>query len=235
MREPDFRFKKFAVWQDCSAMKVGTDSVLLGAWAQLEGRNRILDIGTGTGLLALMAAQRNSTAHITAVEIDRLAAGQAQENIRLSDWSSRITVICGDARQFEDELGFDAIICNPPYFTRSLHSPDMARNAARHNDTLSFTELSGAISRLLTADGEASLVLPTDAVADFTGAAALTGLQIHRVTDICTKTGKPPKRTLISIGKSFCEPCCTRLSIIGEDGAETREYINLVSDFYLKY
>lgn len=235
MREPDFRFKQFSLYQERCAMKVGTDGVLLGAWAGLDGRQRILDIGTGTGLIALIAAQRCAEARLTAIEIDAEAAAQAADNVALSKWNDRIEVIRADVREFSPQDRFDAIFCNPPFFSNSLHSPDSARNLARHSDTLSFRELTDCASRLLTDDGELHVIIPAEAASDFFGAAATSGLQPHRVTYFRTNSRKPPKRVLMTFGRHCTDSVTDSLYLYGDDGTETAEYKSLVQNLYLKY
>lgn len=152
MSQPFFQFKQFTVWHDKCAMKVGTDGVLLGAWTPVESSARILDIGTGTGLVALMLAQRCS-ASVIALEIDETAAQQAAENITRSPWGNRIEVVCQDFRLYSNKnnsLKYDTIVSNPPYFTDSLKCPDSQRNTARHNDNLSYEELLKGVSNLLS-------------------------------------------------------------------------------------
>ena len=229
-----FEFKRFRIEQELCPMKVGTDGVLLGAWFSMQAGCRVLDIGTGTGLIAIMAAQRGAS-RVTAVEIDPDAAGQARVNAARSCWADRIEVVCADIARFNDDSGFDCIVCNPPYFRDSLRSPDAGRNTARHNDTLSFETLSACASRLLADDCRFSLVLPWDSVGTFSMCAAANGLDMCRRTDVVTVTGKSPKRALVEFGR-----CCPKLEkdtleICGPDGKETSEYVNLVKDFYLKY
>ena len=215
-------------------MKVGTDGVLLGAWFNLEPGMSVLDIGTGTGLIALMAAQRGAGS-VTAVEIDPDAAGQALENVRRSEWADRIEVINADIALFTARTGFDRIVCNPPYFRDSLRCPDAGRNTARHNDSLSFETLVRCSASLLAPDGLLCLVMPFDAVSVFTKCAALAGLYLCRRTDLVTAPGKTPKRSLLASRKQSDELQSDTLSICGPDGKETSEYVNLVNDFYLKY
>ena len=138
-----FQFKQFTVFHDRCAMKVGTDGVLLGAWTRTGQGCSILDIGTGTGLIALILAQRIPDARITAVELDREAALQAAENVRNSPWAARIEVVEADIRQYATRVShpFDIIVSNPPFFNSSLHSPSEARTQARHTDSLSYAEL----------------------------------------------------------------------------------------------
>lgn len=234
MKEPDFRFRQFSIRQDRCPMKVGTDGVLLGAWAPLGNESRILDIGTGTGLIALMAAQRNPAAAITAVEIDRSSAEQAAENVAMSPWHDRIAVICTDIRTFSSSERFDTILCNPPFFRNSLQCPDPGRNTARHDGTLSFEELLRKASELLADDGEFCVIIPSDAVSGFTGLAASAGLQMHRRTDVTTRAGAQPKRTLLSFGKKWQECESSILDMRDQSGQPSLPYRQLVNNFYLK-
>lgn len=154
MPNPYFKFKQFTVYHDRCAMKVGTDGVLLGAWAQVDNARRILDVGTGTGLIALMTAQR-SQAHIMGIDIDEKAVGQAEENVKASPWKERISICRKDVMQMCREVDgtFDAIVSNPPYFVENVHCPDARRNVARHTGGLTFGELLAAVERLLADDG----------------------------------------------------------------------------------
>lgn len=229
-----FQFKKFTVHQDSCAMKVGTDGVLLGAWFSLESGQSVLDIGTGTGLVAIMAAQRGA-GKITAVEIDESAAVQAQSNAQASPWADRITVLTSDISDFKSDSRFDRIVCNPPYFRDSLRCPDSGRNTARHNDSLDYETLVRCAVRLLSDKGTFAVVLPSDMAETFISSAFPAGLRPFRRTDIVTVSGKEPKRTLIefSMNPSDCES--SLLEMVGKDGQETSEYVSLVKDFYLKY
>ncbi len=215
-------------------MKVGTDSVLLGAWADITESRTVLDIGTGTGILALIAAQRNPEAQITAVEIDAAAAAQAEYNVKASPWKDRIRVINTDIRSYDCQGTFDAILCNPPYFTKSLHSPDASRNGARHDDTLSTDDLTGIADKLLTENGEMHLVLPADTFSTITGIVSRHGLQLHGITSVCTVPGCPPKRIMLSIGRKFSNKTKDMLCIRDSSGGISGEYRNLVQDFSLK-
>lgn len=138
MPKSSFKFKQFTIFHDKCAMKVGTDGVLLGAWAPADKAKRILDVGTGTGLIALQLAQRNPHARITAIEIDAAAAGQATENVSHSPWADRVEVICHDFRDYQPENRFDLIVSNPPYFIDALKCPDEQRCTARHAGNLNY-------------------------------------------------------------------------------------------------
>ena len=133
-----FRFKQFTVCDERSAMKIGTDGVLVGAWADVEDDWRILDVGTGTGLIALMLAQRNASAKIVGIDISHEAVEEARDNFSRSPWATRLSAIEGDVCGFEGSEKFDHIVSNPPYFVDSLHSPDALRTMARHTSSLMF-------------------------------------------------------------------------------------------------
>ena len=239
--KPAFTFKRFSICQDRCAMKVGTDGVLLGAWARVEHCRRILDMGTGTGLVALMAAQR-SEAHIVAIDLDADAVEQAKENVAASPWADRIQVYEADVREVEGfqfstfnfQFSFDAILCNPPFFENSLKSPDAARTMARHTDTLSFDELARSAARLLTPEGELSVVIPYDRAHDMTVSAACHGLFATRQTIVVPVEGGKPKRMLMAFTREGGTHTVNTLHIQDFQRCYTSEYIRLVEEFYLK-
>lgn len=233
MANPYFQFKQFTVWHDRCAMKVGTDAVLLGAWMQVEGARRLLDIGCGCGLIALMAAQR-CQGEVVAVEIDEEAARQASENVACSPWADRIRVVNKDICSFE-EGPFDVIFSNPPYFVDSLKCPDNRRSSARHTDTLDFEQLMDRVFLLLSDDGEFSVVVPMD-VANLMKASALSHkLFLSRETRVVTKEGTAPKRVLMAFRKRLPdEQIQPRTLVMQTDlGIHGEEYRKMVSDFYL--
>ena len=164
MSNPFFKFKRFTVYHDRCAMKVGTDGVLLGAWTDVEGVRSVLDVGTGTGLIALMLSQRCDAA-VQAIDIDEDAVIQARENVKNSPWPEQIEVRQEDVREFAETCGrrFDLIVSNPPYFTEKVMCPEQRRNAARHTEGLAFSELAAAVSALLAEQGRFSVVLPSAA------------------------------------------------------------------------
>ena len=219
-------------------MKVGTDGVLLGAWARLEpSQRRILDIGTGTGLIALMAAQRTEAwgAEIAGVEIDAGAAEDARDNFEDSEWSARLSVVECPIQEFHPEEKFDHILSNPPYFVASLLSPNESRTTARHTTSLTFEELAAAAARLLSPDGKLSLVLPYDAVGDMTLAAARSGLFLARRADVRTKHTAEPKRSLLEYRFEPRPTLRTDLTIHIAGGDYSEQYRTLTKDFYLNF
>ena len=228
-----FTFKQFEIRQDRCAMKVGTDGVLLGAWARVEHCRRILDIGTGTGLVALMAAQR-SGAEVLGIDLDADAVGQAGENVAASPWKDRVRVMEADVKEFSDTQLFDAILCNPPYFENSLKCPDAARTMARHTDTLTFDELAKSVARLLAPEGELSVVIPYDRATDMTVSAACYGLFATRQTIVCPYEGAKPKRILMAFSRQGGMHTPETLCLQDVQRKPTSEYVALVKDFYLK-
>jgi tRNA1Val (adenine37-N6)-methyltransferase len=229
-----FQFKQFVVNQEDCAMKVGTDGVLLGAWFDYKENGSVLDIGTGTGLIALMAAQRGADS-VVAVEIDEKAARQAAENVASSKWKDIVTVVHSDIACFSDDKRFDAVVCNPPFFRDSLRSPDFVRSQARHNDTLSYEKLAEMANSLLSDSGLFSLVLPYDMADTFISVAAKNGLYLCKRTNVVTRKGNLPKRVLLSLCKQVKVCVTDELVMFDELNNETSEYISIVRDFYLKY
>lgn len=218
-----FKFKQFTVHQDLCAMKVGMDGVMLGAWA--KGGPHILDIGTGTGLIALMMAQRYHDSLVTAIDIDEGAVRQARLNVENSVFASQITIIQEAVQQHQGR--YDAIISNPPYFIRSLNAPDLQRNIARHTETLSYAELMQSAYRLLADDGELSVVVPFDYKKRMEDEATFVGFFPHRILGVQTVSGRPAKRYLLSFVKHPIERDY-RLMTIGDE-----EYTKMTGDFYL--
>lgn len=238
MSDSKFSFKQFELHQELCAMKVGTDSVLLGAWADIPAHGYILDIGAGTGILSLMAAQRSTNAYITAIEIDTPAAEQAQENIARSPWAHRIEVANGDFTQIADSFDhlFNAIISNPPYFEQSLLSPDAARTTARHTTTLRYDDIFRQARTIIAPEGNLSLVIPADLYPDVNNTAMLYGWGTSRLTMVRTTPRKQPKRALCEWRRNHFAPCCEQVFTIHTDSGEySSEYIELTKEFYLKF
>lgn len=204
-------------------MKVGTDGVLLGAWA--HGGRRILDVGTGTGVIALMMAQRYQDSRVTAIDVDDGAVQQATQNVGQSPFAERITVV--KERVQEHEGMYDAVVCNPPFFIDALKTPDSQRNMARHAETLTYAELMEAAWRLLSDEGELSVVVPFDYRRRMEDEAVFRGFFQSRVCAVHTVQGKPARRYLLAFRKHPCECVCETMTI-GDDA-----YQALTAEFYL--
>lgn len=231
-----FTFKHFAIAQDRCAMKVGTDGVLLGAWAKTNDSARILDIGTGTGLVALMLAQRYPEATVKAVEIVPEAAGQAAENTENSPFASRVKVVCADARLLPDTEKFDCIVCNPPYFDEQLKSPDSARATARHNDSLTLHDLIETSKKLLKSNGTLQLILPATNANRLIELAQKQAFTVERTTHVFPTPQSDEKRTLLQLRYGHT-PMTTEDSLIIEleRHVYSTDYKTLTHDFYLKF
>lgn len=281
MSSPFFRFKQFTVWHDRCAMKVGTDGVLLGAWCPLPITKyplpnsaasnspqgvlypRILDIGTGSGLIALMLAQRlssqsptaNNLYTIDAIDIDADAVAQAQYNFEqspwsfhlhahhstLQDWSPSLQRSDLQVKRSSSEANFkrsnlySLIVSNPPYFQDSLKNPNAQRATARHTDTLSYAELIAHSARLLQEDGILALVLPIEAEQEILTLATDHGLHPTHITYVHSKPGKPAKRLLIALSpiSDSRRPMTDTMYIESENAPRSDEYKELTKDFYL--
>lgn len=230
-----FQFKKFVIRQSHCAMKVGTDGVLLGAWTPVDGTQHILDVGTGTGVVALMLAQRTTNAKIIGIEIDSHAASQAQDNVELSLWNKRIKIECANFLDYQTELRFDLIVSNPPYFTNALKCIDTQRNLARHDEGLNYQLLFQHASQLLTTNGHFSVIVPTLFETQVTDIAWYTGLYPVLRTHVFTKPSKPARRTLIYFARHLQQCLENDLYIEDEKHNYSSEYIALTRDFYLKF
>ena len=231
-----FQFKQFTVHQKHCAMKVGTDGTLLGAWAQAPTESsRILDIGTGTGLIALMMAQRFPQASVLGIDIDKDAVYQAQENVSISPFASRIKIQNENVLDFNDAEGFDAIVSNPPYFVNALLCPDHQRTMARHTISLTFEGLMESAFRLLKPDGLFSLVIPTESRSCLETEAHLYGFFLSRVCMVRTTPKKQPKRQLIELIKHPVNELYSEEGVI-EESPNMRSiwYQQLTKDFYIR-
>ena len=231
-----FNFKHFTVYQDRSAFKVGTDGVLLGAGADITGVRHILDIGSGTGLVSIMLAQR-CDAEITAIEPDNESYIQACENVGRCPWNNRIKVENTDLQNFDPGLNkFDLIVTNPPYFTDSLKSPDIRKSAARHNDSLTSEEILDGVLRLLEEDGRLQLIMPYVEGNIFIADAAKKGLYCNNILKIRPLPISEIRRLILTFSRSRQKPIEKFLTIEhGKRHQFTDEYIVLTKDFYLKF
>lgn len=237
-RNPYFQFKQFRIVQERSAMKVGMDGVLLGAWADTSGAERILDIGTGIGLVALMLAQKNASAQIDAIEIDRDACDEACFNVLQSDWSSRIKLFCQSFQEFatETENKYDLIVSNPPFFSNGVKAPDKTRAQARHAYALPLDVLISGAAKLLNENGQIALVLPIEQFQKIENLAKINGLFLSCLCSVKPNPIKPDFRILVELRNWASTLQEETLMIEFEKHHDyTPEYRKLTKDFYLKF
>ncbi|SMB90431.1 tRNA1Val (adenine37-N6)-methyltransferase [Pasteurella testudinis DSM 23072] len=246
-----FQFKQFNVQHDHCAMKVGTDSILLGAWVALAQVRSVLDMGCGSGLLALMAAQRLSQHYaseqdknyrISAIEIDPAAAQQAQQNVRRSKWADKIQVVQQDLTAFAADTNarFDLIVANPPYFAAGVACRDLTRQTARYatpeNSHLHWLQLA---QKMLNPNGRIAFVLPFEAAEQLLQQLEHTALCCTKRTEVITKQGKPPQRLLVEfrLAKSAVRPLTVneQITIYQRDNRYHQDFIDLTKAFYLKF
>ncbi len=233
-----FQFKQFRIIQERSAMKVGVDGVLLGAWANVSGAERILDVGTGTGLIALMMAQRNPDAHIDGVEIEPEAFQEALFNVEQSPWPERIQLELCSFQEFAEKshLKYDLIVSNPPYFTHGHKAPHEKRATARHSDSLPLNSLISWALGLLNGTGKIALALTIDSLQELTQLAFSNDLFISRICHVKPNPQKPVFRILAELTNSECTFQEEELMIEFEKHHDyTPEYKELTTDFYLKF
>jgi tRNA1Val (adenine37-N6)-methyltransferase len=231
-----FSFKQFTIFQNKSAFKVGTDGVLLGAIADVAAAERILDVGAGTGLISIMLAQRSDAA-ITAIEPDDDSYIQTCENVNICKWHNRINVIHIRLQDFNPEqVKFDLIVTNPPYFYDSLKNPDPRKSAARHNDSLTSDEILNSASRLLKEEGRLQLIMPYIEGNVFIAEANKYGLYCSRILKIKPLPASEVRRLILTFSR-FTEKTSESFLTIehGKRHEFTEEYINLTKDFYLRF
>ena len=239
MSNTHFNFKQFSVQQNLCSMKVGTDGVLLGAWTNTDNANNILDIGTGTGLIALMLAQR-SNANITAVDAEANAYQQAKINFDASQWTNRLQLVHSKIQDFHSDQLFDLIVSNPPYFSGYYSSENLSRDIARSADALlPYDELISSAKNSLIANGRLSLILPADQQEKIIAIANQNELALSRLTFVKTKNTKEAKRILLEFvnNSNQVNSIIDELIIQSDDNGRvyTQEYINLTKDFYLAF
>jgi len=233
-----FQFKQFHIHQEHAAMKVGTDSDLLGALA--AGGKRILDVGTGTGVLALMMAQRFTDAKVTAVEIDDEAVLDARRNFEESKYADRITLVHDSFQHFlttniTDEAMFDSVVCNPPYFDRSLECPTLGRTRARHSSSLPFSVLAEGVASLLDERGTFTVCIPPEVLSDFNAACFLAGFWLRESINIKSVPEKGTKRHILIYQKGIAE-CTTKeqtFCMRNTDKTVSEWYKETLKDFLL--
>lgn len=237
MRKSVFRFKKFVCMHAMSSMKIGVDAVLIGAWTRVEEAHTILDVGTGCGIIALMCAQRNSTAQIAAIDIDESSVEEASMNFNASPWRDRLTAIKRDFNSFADSSEkFDLIISNPPFFNSGLFRPNTSRLLARHESSLSPAELIRKGCHLLTPEGRLSMVVPYERVNTLINETEGNGLVITRACKVRGHSNAEYKRALLEFQfgkKSYIQ--WEELTLEENPNHPTPEYKQLCSSFYLYF
>ena len=244
MKEGSFQFKQFTIQQDRCAMKVGTDGVLLGAWADIsrhapdtERTFTILDIGAGTGIISLMLAQRAAEAgidfQVDAVEIDQDAAQQATENISDSPWAGHISVLPLSLQEFEQQTDktYDLIVSNPPFYNATLKPADEGRAVARHKDALPVSDITRFACTHLNPNGRLALICPVAYDSELMTAAVLSGLHPVRICNILTKAGKPSKRRMAEFSIHNASISREQLVIRDAEG----KYTDVYRFFFVKY
>lgn len=240
MPQNTFAFKQFTIVQDKNAMKVGTDAVLLGAWVKTYGVRRALDIGTGTGVIALMIAQKCGC-QIDAIEIDLDGATEAKENVRVSPWAERVhvqNISLQDFAKMNDER-YDLIVSNPPYFLDSLQPTEANRTKARHAVLLPFEELIAGAKKLLNKEGKLYVILPVREGERFVELAAVQGLHLRRIMRVKATPDKIEKRWLMQFGFQS-KPSISDSTLVMEKDPQVRhsytdEYKELTKDYYLQF
>ncbi|WP_026950504.1 tRNA1(Val) (adenine(37)-N6)-methyltransferase [Algoriphagus mannitolivorans] len=230
-----FQFQQFKIHQDRCAMKISTDAVLLGALTDCGKAENILDIGTGTGVVALMLAQRAPKANIIAVEIDSDAAEQAKENFEESPFSSRLELFYGRFQDYSSEDQFDLIVSNPPYFSDHLKSPDPKRNKALHTDELSFADLATNTKALLKPNGQIWIILPPRQMEELRGVFKGVGLDEFERVIIRDREDSRVLREVSAFSFSGQKSKSRNLVLKNADGSYTEEYRQLISGFLLGY
>jgi tRNA1Val (adenine37-N6)-methyltransferase len=231
-----FEFKQFRIEQQNAAMKVGTDGVILGAWAPVENASRILDVGTGTGLIALMLAQR-CNAKIDAVEIDAPAYLEAKFNFNQSQWKDRLRIFHSDFNTFSIENGqpYDLIVCNPPFFIDSLKTSDPQQSVARHNESLNFEQLILGSAKQLKETGKLVVIIPFPSLDEFRETARLQGFYLHQKLCIVTKPGKIASRVLLELSLTPGYTETSEILIQNNQGQFTDRFKELTGSFYLNF
>ena len=232
-----FQFKQFTLQQNRTAMKVGTDGVLLGSWVVISAKEeRILDIGTGTGLISLMMAQRSPAKVVDAVELNEAAYQQAAENFKESDWSDRLSCHHSSFQEFSNEMegNYDLIVSNPPFHISTQKTVLEDRAMARHSDNLPFIELLLGVAKLLNKKGSCAFIIPFSEQDNFIVLAEKKGLFPSRIMHVKGNNESPIKRSLLQF--SFVKNEILKKELVIENSRHiyTKDYIELVKDFYLK-
>lgn len=240
MKNKPFHFKKFTIHQDKTAMKIGTDGILLGAWCSLEvNPNKILDVGSGTGVISLMLAQRSNSIIIDSVEIENDAYEQSVENFERSDWADRLFCYHSSFNDFANELKeegetYDLIVSNPPFYTDKIEKVNRARSKARSTSSLSFVELIIGVSKILSKQGSFTTIIPFKEEIKFIETAKQNNLFLNKICRVKGNNISDIKRTLLTFSFYKTQLNKNNLTIETSRHLYTDEYINITKDFYIK-
>jgi tRNA1Val (adenine37-N6)-methyltransferase len=235
MQNNEFRFKQFNVVQNKVAMKVNTDGVLLGAWAETTEAKYILDLGTGTGVIALMMAQKSNQAVIDAIDIDHDAFVQAKANFEQSKWSNRLTAFHSSLQDFSAGKKYDLIISNPPYFVDNFKTENEKKNIAKHSTALTYEELIAGINLLLSEAGKGFLVVPIFNTSLLQFLTERENLFVTKQTDVIAVDGKKPYLAMLRLERQKKNVSKSVITIKNKASEFTTDYINLTKEFYLKF
>jgi tRNA1Val (adenine37-N6)-methyltransferase len=230
-----FRFKQFEIDQTGCAMRINTDGVLLGAIAEGKNAARILDVGAGTGVIALMLAQRFPKAWVEAVEIDQSAAETAARNFRNAKFASRLLINNLAIEQYNNDEKFDLIISNPPFFVNDLKNIEEKKGLARHTDEVFFREFAAKANELLSTSGYFWFILPVKQSILLTELAEPYGLFIHRIVHLHSDSSKQEFRRIVALGRDKIKPVVTNFYIYETQKVYTKAYKELLKDFFLEY
>lgn len=230
-----FRFKQFSIRQDNTAMKIGTDGTLLGAWVDISNATSILDIGTGTAVIALMTAQRNKEALVKALELNEDALIDAAFNIKESPWSDRVELIPSSLQKYNTVQKFDVIVSNPPFFENSLRSDSRNRNNARHTDSLHYRDILEFAENNLTDKGIVSMILPVENAEKCIEEASSFGMSLKRKTWVKPVPHKPAHRIVFELTKETLDEVIENELIVetGKRHDYTADYVALTNTFYI--
>jgi tRNA1Val (adenine37-N6)-methyltransferase len=227
-----FNFKHFSVSQSDTTMKVGTDAMLLGSLVKSQNPTSILDIGTGTGVIALMMAQRFGEAQVQGIEVDQNACIEAGLNFKRSSWSDRLSAVHGDVLNHEFDQTFDLVVSNPPYYENSLLSDDDRTSRAKHAEFLPVRELLKKVKQSLTSNGQFWVIIPAENTVGWIDAARSESLVVNQSISIIGKEGQGEKRSVLVFGNEAVAVIYSTLTIRDRQNRYTKEYIELTKEFH---
>lgn len=230
-----FKFKKFEVNQSGCAMKINTDGVLLGAIAEQVSARQILDIGTGTGVIAMMLAQRFPAAHVEAVEIDELAALTADANFKDSAFAANCKAFHGDFANYDSLKRYDLVVSNPPYFVNDLKNPEHRKGIARHADLQFFESMLARVARLLNKSGSFWFILPVKQAENLIRMAVDYDLYPAKIIHLHSDESRPEFRWIVCLNYSLRETAHENFYIYQTEGVYTAPYKALLKDFFLAF